>query len=278
MSNATIDPGDPCEPCDPWGGRGAREPRVSVVTGAGSGLGRAIAIGLGRLGWPVALGARRVERLEDTAKAVSEAGGRPFVHVLDVCDPASVEAFFAAAEAELGCVDVLVNNAGMAVPGELWEVTAEEVKQVFETNTLGPIYTSQTVIRAWRRRGHGGDLVLISSEQSRTHWPHMLCYGASKAAIEFVTHGLERELAGTGSRVAVLQVGPAESEFGFGFDAERAEPMIRAFHESGVLTHGAAMRADDVAAAVILAVTAPAHVTLDLIGVRPVHPRDEEDA
>jgi NADP-dependent 3-hydroxy acid dehydrogenase YdfG len=87
-------------------------PRTALVSGASSGIGAALAVLLGERGARVALGARRIARLEDVAKRVERAGGRAFVHALDVADPASVAAFCAAAEDALGPPDLLVNNAG----------------------------------------------------------------------------------------------------------------------------------------------------------------------
>ena len=90
---------------------GAEAP-VAVVTGASSGIGAATALELGRQGWRVGLGARRVDRLEEVAKQIETEGGEAFSHRLDVTDPDSVDAFCGAVEAGLGPVDVLINNAG----------------------------------------------------------------------------------------------------------------------------------------------------------------------
>jgi len=148
------------------------DPRTAIVTGASGGLGRAIATALGKLGWKVGVGARRLDRLEETAEAVRKAGGTPFAHPLDVRDADSVARFFEAAEAELGVLEVLVNNAGMTTPGPLASLSADEVRQVFETNTLGSIYCAQEIVRRWQREGHhGGDLVFISSETGARPWP-----------------------------------------------------------------------------------------------------------
>src|SRR5688500_5730416 len=98
-----------------------------MVSGASSGIGRATAAALGELGWAVALGARRDDRLEEAAAEVADAGAEPFAHHLDVTDPASVDQFFTASEDELGPVDVLVNNAGMSIPGELHRAAVDDV-------------------------------------------------------------------------------------------------------------------------------------------------------
>ena len=93
--------------------------KVAMVTGASSGIGRAIAVGLGRLGWRVALGARGAESLKETAAVVIEAGGEALPRALDVTDAASVDAFVETVEDAMGPIDVLVNNAGIAIPGHV---------------------------------------------------------------------------------------------------------------------------------------------------------------
>src|SRR3954471_24712883 len=96
---------------------------VAVVTGASAGIGRAIAVALGGLRWTVCLGARRVDQLEETAKLVADAGGTPLVHPLDVTDSQSIDAFCAAVHDGAGTIDVLVNNAGIARPGAVHEMS-----------------------------------------------------------------------------------------------------------------------------------------------------------
>ena len=128
--------------------------RMAIVTGASSGIGRAVALELAALGWPVAIGARRTDRLEEVAVDARERGGDAFVHVLDVTDPQSIAGFFAAAEAALGPVDVLINNAGVATPGWLDRVPVEALEREVATNLLGPILMSRLAISSWRARRH----------------------------------------------------------------------------------------------------------------------------
>lgn len=245
-------------------------PRTAVVTGASTGLGRAMAVALGELGWRVAIGARRADRLDETAAAVTGAGGTVFAHPLDVTDADSVARFFDAAEAELGGIEVLVNNAGMTTPGPVAALSADEIRRVFETNTLGSIYCAQQAIRRWQSSGRDdGDLVFISSETADRPWPQNLPYGASKAAIEHIARGLRLELAESGTRVSVVQLGPADSEFGFGWDPEKMEQVVRAWNESAVLTHPGMMTPEEVARGVVLALTAPRGVEVHDLVIKP---------
>jgi len=250
-----------------------KERRSVVVTGASTGLGRAIATAFGALGWKVAIGARRADRLAETETAVTAAGGEVFAHPLDVTEPASIQAFYDAAEAALGPLEVLVNNAGMTTPGPVASLSADELKRVFETNTLGAIFCAQESIRRWERAGfERGDLIFISSETAARPWPQNLPYGASKAALEHLARGLRLELAGTGTRISVIQLGPAESEFGFGWDPEKTEAATLAWAESRVLLHGAMMKPEEVADGVVLTVCAPRGVEVHDLVIKPTHP------
>jgi NAD(P)-dependent dehydrogenase (short-subunit alcohol dehydrogenase family) len=245
---------------------------MAVVTGASSGIGRAIAIELGRLGWPVAIGARRLDRLEETAAGVRDAGGKPFARVLDVCDPPSIEQFFNAAQDALGPVDVLVNNAAMSTPNWLHEISVEALQQEVATNLLGPMLTARLAIASMRARGTGGDLIFMTSDASRHSRPRMAPYTATKAGLESFTHSLAMELEGTGIRATVIRVGPTLSEFGFGWPMDVLEDLMSYWPRFGLQRHAGIMQPEDVARAVVLAVTTPAGVHLDTIEIQPEAP------
>ena len=121
-------------------------PRTAVVSGASSGIGAATAIEMGRQGWQVAIGARRADRLEETAKRLEAAGGRAFVHPLDVTQPESVDAFCSAVERALGPVDLLVNNAGQNLPVLIHEATEEELRSDLEVNLLGAMWMTRRLL------------------------------------------------------------------------------------------------------------------------------------
>src|SRR5215472_4422949 len=188
------------------------EARTAIVTGASSGIGRAIAVELGGLGWAVALGARRTDRLAEAATEVEGLGGTTFAQHLDVTDPSSAERFFAAAETELGPVDVLVNNAGVATPGWIDEVPPDALAREVATNLLGPLLMTRLAVASMRARQRG-DLVFITSDATRHVRPRMAAYTATKAGLEALVHTLAVELEGTGIRSTAVRVGPTLSEF-----------------------------------------------------------------
>jgi NAD(P)-dependent dehydrogenase (short-subunit alcohol dehydrogenase family) len=251
------------------------EPRTAIVTGASSGIGRAIACELGGLGWRVALGARRADRLADAAAEVRDAGGDAFAHHLDVADPSSIAAFFDAAERALGGVDVLVNNAGVASPGWLEQVPAEAIEHEVATNLLGPILASRLAVASMRGRHAGGDIVFVTSDATRHPRPRMAAYTATKGGLEALASALAMELEGSGIRATTIRVGPTISEFGFSWPMEEIEDLLTYWQRFGLQRHDGVLDPSAVARAVVTAVTAPPGVHIETVEVQPAAPTGE---
>ena len=246
--------------------------RVAVVTGASAGIGRAIAIALGALGWSVAVGARRADQLEETARLVHAAGGRAFAHALDVCSTESMDAFLAAVADALGPVDVLVNNAGIAAPGSLHEMSDELHEQIIVTNLLGPILLSKRVVATLRERGTPGDIVFISSDATVNPRPYLGTYGVSKAGLEAYATALALECEDFPIRSSIVRVGPTITGFADGWDMEMFAEIIPRWQRFGIQRHFNTMQPDDIARAVVSAVTAPPHMWARIIEVQPQPP------
>ena len=245
--------------------------RVALVTGASSGIGAATAVALGRLGWPVAIGARRIERLEQVACLVEEAGGRAFVHPLDVSAPASIEGFFDAAEKELGVLDVVVSNAGVGHPALLHEASVEDLQNEIATNLLGPILVARRAIPAMLKRGRG-DLVFISSLNTVLPRTYQSGYTASKMGVEGLARSLQMELEGTGVRATIVRPGPTGTEFGGSWGGRMARKLLASWRYWGVMRELHWMPAESVANAVVVVVTTPRGTHLDLVEVVPESP------
>jgi NADP-dependent 3-hydroxy acid dehydrogenase YdfG len=243
-------------------------PRTAVVTGASAGIGAAIAHALGALGWSVALGARRVALLEEVGRGVEAAGGRAFAHALDVTDAASIDAFFAGAESVLGPIDVLVSNAGIGVPGRLHEVAVADLERELRTNLIGPMLVTRRALPSMIA-GKRGDLVFISSMNVVEPRPFQVGYTAAKAGIEGMAQVLRRDLEGTGVRATIVRPGATRSEFGFGWDADILVRVIDSWKEWGFMRHLDMMEGEQVALAVVAAVTAPPGLHYDVIQVNP---------
>jgi len=249
------------------------EPMVAVVTGASSGIGRAIAIAFGSLGWRVALGARGTAKLDETAGLVIEAGGEALPRALDVTDAASVDAFAETVEDVLGPIEVLVNNAGIAIPGVFWDLTPEQLECEVRTNLLGPMLCARRVLGPMIRRGRG-DVVFITSDTARAPRPRLLGYSATKGGLEVAARVLAMELEGTGVRSTTVRVGPTLTDFAAGWTDEQITGLMSYWPRFGIQRHFNTLHPDDIARAVVYAVTSPPGVHIDVVEVQPEAPVD----
>jgi NADP-dependent 3-hydroxy acid dehydrogenase YdfG len=245
--------------------------RTAIVTGGTAGIGLATAEAFGALGWRVAIGARRPERLEPALAVIAKAGGHGFGHVLDVTDPDSIDVFVSAAEKALGPADVLVNNAAGAHPGRLHELSVEDIRAAVESSLLGSLFTTRRVLQGMLAHGAGGDLVFVSSRAAAIPWPRHTPYGAAKAGVENAAASLRAELEGTGIRSTVVRVGDTVTEFGSSWTPDEFA-HVGYWHGLG-LVKGAVLEPAQVAAAVLSAVTAPRGCQLETIVVNPQLPK-----
>lgn len=245
--------------------------RTAIVTGASTGIGAAIARAFGRLRWSVAIGARRVERLEPIATEVEAAGGRAHARFLDVADPASVDAFFDAAEAAFGPIEVVVNNAGIGIPGRLQELTVDEIRTEIGVDLIGPMLVSRRALPSMTERKRG-ELVFITSANTIAPRPSQIGYTASKAGLEAVARTLRMELEGSGVRSTIVRPGPTVTEFADDWQPGRIDKLMESWEGWGLTRHDGLLQPEDIAAAVVTAVTAPAHVHMNEIQVDPLAP------
>jgi NAD(P)-dependent dehydrogenase (short-subunit alcohol dehydrogenase family) len=185
--------------------------RVAIVTGASSGLGVAFAQGLAEAGADVALGARRVDRLADTARLVEATGRRALVVATDVSDPDSCTALVEAALTGLGRVDVLVNNAGIGTAVPATRETPEQFRQVIEVNLNGCYWMAQACGRIMRP---GSSIINVSSVLGlTTAGLPQAAYAASKAGLIGLTRDLAQQWTGRkGIRVNAVAPGFFSSE------------------------------------------------------------------
>ncbi len=162
--------------------------RVAIITGAGSGIGKATALAFLEDGYRVALAGRRREALEATA-AESGAGGRALVVPTDVTDRASVEALFAAVAAAFGRLDVLFNNAGSGAPAiPLEDITLEQWRKVVDVNLTGTFLCTQEAFRMMKRQDpRGGRIINNGSLSAHVPRPSSAPYTATKHAITGLT-------------------------------------------------------------------------------------------
>jgi 3-hydroxy acid dehydrogenase / malonic semialdehyde reductase len=223
--------------------------KTAIVTGASSGIGAATARAMREAGAKVAVGARRVERLEGD-----------FTHELDVTDPASCERFVAAALEALGGLDVLVNNAGGALGRyPFWESTEEDEEWMIEANVHGLMRMTRLCLPHIRDGGH---VVNIDSIAGRAPYENAAVYCAVKAAVAMFSKALREDLLGRPIRVTALGPGLTETDFSlvrFKGDEEKARAVYQGVE---------ALTAEDIADCVLFALTRPLHVNVDEIVVK----------
>jgi NAD(P)-dependent dehydrogenase (short-subunit alcohol dehydrogenase family) len=182
--------------------------QVALVTGASRGLGRAMALRLAGDGCAVALAARSPELLAEVADAIGAAGGRAVALPADVTDPAQVDALVDAAEAALGPLTLLVNNAGHGgVPGPVWAIDPERWWETFAVNLRGPFLCTRAALARMVPRGHGR-IVNVSSRAGNAAIAHASAYATSKAALTRLTEIVATELRPHG--LAAFAIDPGQ--------------------------------------------------------------------
>lgn len=192
---------------------------VVAVTGASSGIGEATALAFAKKGALLALGARRVDRLNAVAQKCREEGS-PDVSVrrLDVGRRAEAQAFVAATLRDFDHIDVLVNNAGVGWMGRLHEMPEAKVEELLATNLNGVIATTQAALPGMLAR-RKGVIINVASVVGFRASPYAAVYSATKHAMVGLSHALRGELSGTGVKVCVVYPGVTDTEF---FDSTEA--------------------------------------------------------
>ena len=223
--------------------------KTAIVTGASSGIGAATARALREAGAKVAVGARRVDRLDGD-----------FTHALDVTDPASSERFVAAALEALGGLDVLVNNAGGALGRyPFWESNEEDEEWMIEANVHGLMRMTRLCLPHIRDGGH---IVNIDSIAGRAAYENAAVYCAVKAAAAMFSQALREDLLGRPIRVTAVGPGITETDFSlvrFKGDEEKARSVYQGVE---------ALTPEDIADCILFALTRPLRVNVDEIVVK----------
>jgi NADP-dependent 3-hydroxy acid dehydrogenase YdfG len=223
--------------------------KTAIVTGASSGIGQATARMLAESGVRVAGGARRTDRLETDVRLE-----------LDVRDPESAEQFVAAAVRELGGIDILFNNAGLALGRYPFDESSEEDEDaVFNTNVNGLVRMTRLCLPHIRDGGH---IVNMGSVAGRQAYENGATYVTSKFAVRGFTYALREDLLGRPIRITTVDGGLVETEFSvvrFKGDTEKAKAVYAGIDP---------LTAEDIADCVMWALTRPWHVNVDEIVVK----------
>ncbi len=230
----------------------AADGKVAMVTGAGSGIGRAVAVALLREGYSVALAGRRREPLERTAAEAGSATGRALVVPTDVTDPASVRALFEATQTAFGRLDVLFNNAGTGAPAvPLEELTIEQWRRVIDVNLTGAFFCTQEAFRLMKAQSpRGGRIINNGSLSAHVPRPNSAPYTASKHAITRLTRATALDGRPYDIACGQIDIGNAETEM-----TARMKDGVR--QANGQLAAEPTMAVEDVARAVLYMASLP---------------------
>lgn len=185
--------------------------KVAIVTGGGTGIGRAIVLAFAREGAKVAIAGRRPEKLEEVAKEVNGTGGDARAMVCDVTSAQAVQRLVDETEKAFGALNVLVNNAGTLSASTVETVTEEEFDRILATNVKGPFLMSRAVLPAFRRSG-GGAIVNIGSILGLVAMKDRVAYCASKGAVTLLTKAMALDHAHEKIRVNCICPSIVETE------------------------------------------------------------------
>ncbi|MCH7877334.1 MAG: SDR family oxidoreductase, partial [Thaumarchaeota archaeon] len=180
--------------------------KVAIITGASSGIGYATALTLSKAGAKVAIGARRVDRLEELAKKISTDGGEVFYQKLDVTQRLECENFAKAVLEKWGSIDILVNNAGLMPLSLFKSLKVDEWDQMIDVNIKGVLYCTASVILHMKEK-KSGHIINISSVAGRIVFPTGSVYCATKHAIAAFSEGLRQEFSAR-SNIRVTSIEP----------------------------------------------------------------------
>ncbi|SKF93295.1 SDR family oxidoreductase [Mycobacteroides abscessus] len=251
--------------------------RPSIIAGASSGIGAATAIELAGRGFPVALGARRVDKLTELVEKIRSDGGEAVAFPLDVTDADSVKSFVAESIDALGEIDLLVSGAGDMYPGRVHEMSAATFAAQIQVHLLGANQLATEVVpdMVSRRRG---DVVFIGSDVALHQRPHMGAYGAAKAALLAMVNTMRMELEGTGVRASIVHPGPTLTSMGWQLPAEQVGPMLEDWKSWGQARHSYFLRPSDIARAVTFVAETPRGAHIPEMEVQPEAPLKDAPA
>ncbi|WP_329339483.1 SDR family oxidoreductase [Streptomyces sp. NBC_00663] len=224
--------------------------KTALVTGAGSGIGRAIALALAAEGAQVVAAGRRQEPLEETVRLIEEAGGKALAVTADVTDATDVHALVAAAVDRFGSLDVAVNNAGVFRGGQpLAELAEADWQEQLNINVTGVFLALQAEVRQMRTQPSGGAIVNIASIFGvHARRPGAAAYSATKAAVSVLTRGAALDHIRDGVRINAVSPGAVETPMSLRPGETEAQRTERAY---ATLPLGRISTTDEIAAAVL---------------------------
>ena len=243
---------------------GALDGKVAAITGASSGIGEATARALAGEGAKVALVARRHDRLVALADEIEQQGGDALAIQADVSDHGKVEALTGQIKGQFGGLHILVNNAGLMLLGPVDGADVEEWRRMIEVNLLGLLYCTREAIPVIRESG-GGHIVNLSSVAGRTATLGAGVYNMTKWGVVGFSESLRQEALHSNIRVTVVEPGFTDTEL----QGHNTHPMVVEATEKMREQIGDLLEAEDIAKAILYAVTQSPHVAVNEVLIRP---------
>jgi len=242
------------------------EGKIVFITGASSGIGAATALAFAEQGARLLLAARRIPKLKETAEEALEGGAEAVRSIeLDVRDKREVQNVVDALPEEWAHIEVLVNNAGLSRGmDKLYMGSTEDWDEMIDTNVKGMLYVTRAVVPGMVARGRG-HVVNMGSTAGEITYPNGAVYCATKAAEKALNDGLREDLLGTPVRVTSIDPGMVETDFSlvrFHGDQERAAKVYKGLTP---------LAPEDIADAILWAVTRPAHVNIARVSLTTIH-------
>ena len=237
--------------------------KVTIITGASSGIGYATALALSRAGAKIAAGARRVDRLESLKNDIEKENGNILIQKLDVTKKADCDSFIDEVIKKWGTIDILVNNAGIMPLSFFKNLKVHEWDQMIDVNIRGVLYCTAAVIPHMlnKRSGH---IINISSVAGRVVFKAGSVYCATKHAITAFSEGLRQEFSQRANiRVTCIEPGVVATELTNTITDKSLEKYVESTKQMN------ALHAEDIANAILFAVDSPSHMNVNEILVRP---------
>jgi NAD(P)-dependent dehydrogenase (short-subunit alcohol dehydrogenase family) len=228
--------------------------KVAIVTGAGTGIGKAVALALMREGYAVALAGRRKDKLDETAHEGQASGGKSLVAPTDVSEPQSIKALFATVKQTFGRLDLLFNNAGIGAPAvPLEDLPYESWQKVVATNLTGMFLCTQEAIKIMKAQDpRGGRIINNGSISAHAPRPRSVAYTATKHAVTGLTKSTSLDCRGYNITCGQIDIGNAATPL-----TERMVEGQGVIQADGRMAMEPRMRAEDVGRAVVYMASLP---------------------
>lgn len=235
--------------------------KVAVITGASSGIGKAIAKYLASQGVLVSLGARRMDKLEELQSQITNQWGKATLHLTDVTQKDSVEGLIQHTLDTFGKVDVMINNAGVMLLSKLEELRFEEWNAMIDTNLKGMLYGVGAALPYFKTRQEG-HFINVSSLSGHRVDPTSAVYSATKFAVRALSEGLRQEIKPYNIRTTIISPGIIQSELTQSITDPYAKEMVKSME-------GMAISPDAIAHAVGYAMSQPQDTDISEMIIRP---------